>query len=320
MMRISSAEWVKNEEFMNEKQTIARQKGQVIQKEGRRRATFFIKLLLLGLLLYVNVHYDEWVAVLEMKGDTVEIVASGIVKAALFILTANLIISLCRIVLVALYLRRKSTRSRENNVVLAINRIASLLNGAVMVVAAFLLSDIRWADFFGTFSLVAVATVLLTKDYISNTVNGLINMMSDRLALGDHVKVGAYEGTIRDITLSNVYLEDEEGHSITIPNNTVFGAEITNYSHRPGELVEVPIEVRPEVVRELAAWEVMLKESLQPHQSHLVPASTKLLVQGVSIDKVQLIAQFRMKRGNPNRKKELVHTILQRFITSSVTA
>ena len=319
-MRISSAEWAKNEEFMNEKQNIAHQKGQVLQKESRRRATFFLKLLLLACLIYVNVHYDEWVAWVDMKGDTVETVASGVVKAALFILTANLIISLGRIVLVALYLRRKNTRSRENNVVLAINRIASLLNGAVMVVAAFLLSDIKWADFFGTFSLVAVATVLLTKDYISNTVNGLINMMSDRLALGDHVKVGAHEGTIRDITLSNVYLEDEEGHSITIPNNTVFAAEIINYSHRPGELVEVPIEVRPEAVRELAAWESMLRESLQPYQSYLVSSSTKLLVQSISIDKVQLIAQFRMKRANPNRKKELIHTILQRFITSSVIA
>ncbi|MEQ9442574.1 MAG: mechanosensitive ion channel [Cyclobacteriaceae bacterium] len=305
---------------MNEKDTTEPQRGQAMRKENRRRATFLIKLILLVCLIYINVRYDIWMSSLDIQGHPLEGIASGLVKAALFILMANLLISLGRIILVALYMRRKTQRSRENNVVLAINRIASLLNGAVMVIAVFLLSDIKWEDFFGTFSLVAVATVLLTKDYISNTVNGLINMMSDRLALGDHVKIGAHEGEIRDITLSNVYLEDEEGHSITIPNNTVFAAEIINFSHRPGELVEVPIEVRPQAVHELASWEVMLKESLQPFQSQLIQAGTKLQVRSISIDKVQLIAQFRMKHANPNRKKELVHAILQRFITSTVTA
>lgn len=295
-------------------------KGQTLRRENRRRLTFLVKLLLLAFLVYVNARSEEWAPLLVIHGSSFAKIASGIVKAALFILTGNLLISLGRIVLVALYMRRRTHRSRENNVLLSINRIATLLNGSLVVVAVFLLSDIKWADFFGTFSLVAVATVLLTKDYISNTVNGLINMMSDRLALGDHVRIGGHEGEIKDITLSNVYLEDREGHSITIPNNTVFGSDIVNYSYRPGELVEVPIEMRPQAARELADWEALLEESLQPFQPYLTPGSIRLLVNSVGIDKVQLAAQFRMKRANPVRKRELIHAVLQRFITSTVTA
>lgn len=56
-------------------------------------------------------------------------------------------------------------------------------------------------------------------------------MMSDCLALGDYVKIGAQEGKVTDITLSDVHLENQEGYNISVPNNTVFAADIINYSY-----------------------------------------------------------------------------------------
>ena len=179
---------------------------------------------------------------------------------------------------------------------------------------------VEWDDFFSTFSLVAVATVLLTKDYISNTVNGLINMMSDQLALGDRVKIGTHEGTIKDITLSNVYLEDEEENHIIIPNNTVFAADVINYNQQRGELVEVPVELHPDTVGNITEWETRIKESLQPFHSYINLAKVKVRLQHVSTDKVQLVVQFRSKTSSPGRKKEMIHTILQQFITARTSS
>ncbi|WKN45967.1 mechanosensitive ion channel family protein [Tunicatimonas pelagia] len=305
---------------MNKLSAVSQQKAQLVKKENRKRISFLLKLLLVAGLIYTNIRYDYWISFFTANNPDLAVPVARVFRALLFILTSNLLISLARIILVAVYIRQRSERSRESNVVLAINRIATLLNITVIVVGGFLLFELEWNDFFSTFSLVAVATVLLTKDYISNTVNGLINMMSDQLALGDRVKIGAHEGTIKDITLSNVYLEDEEENHIIIPNNTVFAADVINYNQQKGELIEVPVELHPDAVGDITEWETQIKESLQPFHSHTNIAKVKVRLQGVSADKVQLAVQFRSKTSSPSRKKEMIHTILQQFITARTSS
>ncbi|MGB3586457.1 MAG: mechanosensitive ion channel domain-containing protein [Tunicatimonas sp.] len=300
---------------MNKLSAIGQQKAQLVQKENRKRISFLLKLLLFVGLVYANIHSDYWIDFIAGEAPDLADPLDRVFRALLFILTTNLLISLARIVLVAVYIRRKHERSRASNVVLAINRIATLLNIIVVIIGGFLLFGLEWDDFFSTFSLVAVATVLLTKDYISNTINGLINMMSDRLALGDRVKIGAHEGTIKDITLSNVYLEDDAANRIIIPNNTVFAADVINYNQQRGELVEVPVELHSDAVGNIVEWENRVKVSLQPFNTYINLAKVKVRLQHINADKVQLVVQFRSKNSSSGRKKEIIHTILQQFIT-----
>ncbi|MEM6841704.1 MAG: mechanosensitive ion channel domain-containing protein [Bacteroidota bacterium] len=303
---------------MNDVSAIGHSNPSFLQRESRKRINFLIKLLLFAGLVYANIRYNDWVDFFTADNEELADPLAGIFRALLFILTANILVSIGRIILVMVYIRRKNERSRESNVVLAINRIATLLNIVVIVVGGFLLFGLNWEDFFSTFSLVAVATVLLTKDYISNTVNGLINMMSDRLALGDRVKIGTHEGVIKDITLSNVYLEDEEENRIIIPNNTVFAADVINYNQQQGALIEVPIEVQSKQISDLTEWESRIKESLQPFRTYVKPSQTKVRLQSVSADKVQLVVQVRSKKADINQKKEVIHTVLQQFLTTEV--
>ncbi|MEM9675870.1 MAG: hypothetical protein AAF992_24985 [Bacteroidota bacterium] len=114
------------------------QKKQILLKENRRRINFLFKLVLLVLLIYANVRYDDWVEFFNREEWGLAKTSENVFKALLFILAANLLISLVRIIVVALYIRQKNNRSRENNVVLAINRITTLLNLLVIVVGGFL--------------------------------------------------------------------------------------------------------------------------------------------------------------------------------------
>jgi len=301
---------------MDELSPVDQQKGQLVQRENRKRISFLLKLLLLVGLIYANIRTDNWISFFTANNPDLAVPLIRIFRAVLFILTTNLIISLARIVVVVIYIRRKNERSRESNVVLAINRIATLLNIIVVGIGGFLLFGLEWDDFFSTFSLVAVATVLLTKDYISNTVNGLINMMSDRLALGDRVKIGAHEGKIKDITLSNVYLEDEDENRIIIPNNTVFAADVVNYNQQLGELIEIPVELRPDAVGNIAEWEDRTRESLKPFGAYVNPAKVRVQLRQLSHDKAQLMIQLHSRDSSPGQKKEIIHTVLQQYITA----
>ena len=274
---------------------------------------FAFKLILLLIIAYVYVQHHAWLQAQEGLW-------LRLAKMLLFYLTANLTISLGRTVLVYLYLRSHVPNPKQSSVVLAINRIATLLKGATFVVACFLLFDLKWNDFFATFSLVAVATVLITKDYISNTINGLINMMADRLSLGDYVKIGHYEGKVVNITLSNVYLVDDEDHLITIPNNTVFGADIINHNKQRAGRVAVPFEVAPG--RDLDELERQLRSAMHSYD-HLVKADTyELIVKQVTTDKVECIFTFTLLTPNYERavalKKHLLRKLIQAHVSSEM--
>ncbi|MEM9675872.1 MAG: hypothetical protein AAF992_24995 [Bacteroidota bacterium] len=78
------------------------------------------------------------------------------------------------------------------------------------------------------------------------------------------------------------------------------------------------MEVRLEVVAELAEWETKLQESLRPYENQLVTADTRIFIQNMLIDKVQLIVQFRVKSVDATLKKQLTHSILQQFAVAKV--
>ena len=290
-------------------------KKRIRQHELKRRTLFGLKLACLLAVVYVYVEYHPWLRAQE-------VLVLRFAKMLLFYLSANLLVSLGRTLLVYFYLKGQNPQPKQSSVVLAINRIATLLKRGALVVAGFLLFDLKWDDFFSTFSLVAVATVLVTKDYIANTINGLVNMMSDRLSLGDRVQINGHEGKIVNITLSNVYLVDNEDHLITIPNNTVFAADVTNYGKQRAGRVAVPFELKRE--DGLGDWEDRLREAMRPYEQWIKADSYELVVREITTDKIVCAFTFTLQRPNYDRAEKLSghlrRTIAQVGIANEVRA
>lgn len=268
--------------------------------ESRKRLFFILKFFLLGGLLYLNLTLGD---ILEEKEGNL---FANILRAVIFFLTAHLLVSLARIAIVYFYVLRKNLKEREeDNVVLAINRVATLVSGTAFIAAVFLLFDLDWQTFFTSFSLVAVASVILTKDYISNTVNGMIFMVTDRFVLGDFVKIGNHEGKLINITLSSVHLRTEEGDFVAIPNNTVYAAEIVNYSRRESGLINIDFDIKPDLLKDTARLADALTSAAQEYDEKITKNSYELLVRNISTDKVRISFQFKLLKPNPEKEREL---------------
>lgn len=268
--------------------------------ESRKRLFFILKLFLLGGLLYLNFTFGDILE--EEEGN----LFANILRAVIFFLTAHLLVSLVRIVVVYFYVLRKNLKEKEeDNVVLAINRVATLVSGTAFIAAVFLLFDLDWQTFFTSFSLVAVASVILTKDYISNTVNGMIFMVTDRFTLGDFVKIGNHEGKLINITLSSVHLRTDEGDFVAIPNNTVYAAEIVNYSRRESGLINIDFDIKPDLLKDTGRLVDALTSSAQEYDEKITKNSYQLLVRNISTDKVHISFQFRLRKPDPEQERQV---------------
>ena len=79
---------------------------------------------------------------------------------------------------------------------------------------------------------------------LANFASGLMLLINKPFDVGDEVKVAGYWAYIDSISLANTKIKDFGGNLITLPNNTVWGSEITNYTHSDIRKLSLPIHIR----------------------------------------------------------------------------
>lgn len=146
-------------------------------------------------------------------------------------LTASVLISLGKFLLISWYLRRNRKGDRvRGSFVLGITQFSVILHTIFGILGLMLIVGINPKEFLTSITLVAMAIALLFKDYITNMISGLLIMFSDQFTIGDHIKMGDYQGKIVDLTLSNIVVRNEDGDAVLIPNNSAFTMNMVNHS------------------------------------------------------------------------------------------
>ena len=66
---------------------------------------------------------------------------------------------------------------------------------------------------------------------LGNFASGLMLLVNKPFDLGDEVKVAGYWAYVDSISLASTKLQGFDGSIVTLPNNTVWGSDIINYTH-----------------------------------------------------------------------------------------
>ncbi len=270
----------------------------VQQKEGKKRLVFFLKLLFFLALIYIQVRFP---GITKDYG-----ISSNIIDALLFYVTAHMVISFSRLFLVYLYLRR-SGRSEEfrDNFILGISQIANILSFVTLVFAIFMLFNINAREFFTSISIVAAAIAIISKDYISNMINGMIFMFSDQLSLEDYVKIGSHKGKIVNITLLNIHLLNDDDDLVYIPNNSVISSDIINYTKRNIKKVTIEFELNERHIKDYESLTQQFSLVLKPHQKMIKEGSPVLKVISIHKDSINFKYQFLLTKRNREEEREI---------------
>lgn len=277
-----------------------------LKKEARKRIVFILKLLAFLLLLFIQVKFPD-------LGEGLGI-SMRLLGAIISYYTAHLVISFTRILTVYLYLsRRKLDQEIKDNFVIGINTIAQVLQVLALIIAILPLFNLDLTSLFTSISIVAAAIALLSKDYISNMINGMILMFSNQISLGDYVKIGLHKGKIADLTLINVHLVNEDEDLIYIPNNVVFASDVVNYTKRKVKKISLDFDLPTTVKEDTSKLEKYLKEALKPYEKAIREETYVLKINSIQKDHIQYKFQFVLVKENKEVEKEI-----RRFINRKV--
>lgn len=282
-------------------------KDQIEVSERKRRTIFLLKTLAYVALLLISEYLGQQVEPYSPK-------IFRILNALEVIVAGNLIISLGRIILIRFYLRKKQRTGLHGNFVLGINHIASILNVIAVLFSIMVLFSIQPLEFLSSITIVAAAIALLSKDYITNMINGLIIMFSDQLTLGDHIKAGEFKGKIQDITLLNVIIVNEDDDLVMIPNSLILSSNVVNHSRQNTKKITLEFEIKLTGKLHLDDLENTLKEHLKAYEKHITPNSFVLKTMSIQKDSVRIKVQLQLETVGRAIEKEIKRQINQKII------
>lgn len=223
-------------------------------------------------------------------------------------------ILILRWTVIRIYKSKKQTDKKDNFVV-GINTL-SLIIASVLLFFIFLqLFNVEIKQFFTSISIIAAAIAIISKDYISNAINGMILMFNTHISIGDYVKIGDQKGKINHLSLINVHLLNEEGDLVLIPNNVVFSTQIVNYTKGETRKAQLELPLPLSMVEDLGKTELLFKESISDfkHKANINSLSFKI----IEITKEVVIVRISVLLHEPDHtvEKEIRRRWLNKWAT-----
>ncbi len=267
---------------------------------------FISKLVILTWLILIRYHYG----LLDNlpKG---EFLLKSIAGFAIFTLTCNLIV----IILIWFYRRNKHlSQDRIDNVIAGLQNIYYLLfaGAAIMTFASFFGMDHK--TLFTSLSIIAAAIAIISKEYFSEIISGIIIVFSKQLSIGDYVKIGEHKGRITDLMLTKLALLNEDDEVVYLPNAKVYSNEVINYTKREIRRVSIPFEITLASLRTIEELERDLVKALDDHHNYIEPKSFYLRIVEIRKDSLLLKFQYILMQRDRELEKEIRRRTVRRVV------
>lgn len=282
------------------------------RRAGKELLIIIFRAIIWGILVYFYFNRPDF-----FKEHTV---LKTVAKALIIFLGASLIVSTLRLTIIYWYTRKHNFKSNiKDNFILGINRIVSILNTVFIVFGLITLLKVDPKDFIFSVSIVAAAIAVTFKEYINNMINGLIIMFSDRLSLGDHIRIGNDEGKILDITLINMILQNEDSDMVIVPNSIAFSSVIINQSKQNTKKLSVEFDMALENGYTPEYLENYLNKVIDNYSANVVPGGLTVKTPEINKDVVIFKAMVLLKHYDKLKEREIRRSINTALIRLSAT-
>lgn len=271
----------------------------------------FLKLVIFGAL--VAIRLGEWDISYLYAGSRYQSSLQYYITALTSIAIFLMLLDFVQFFTIWWYRRRHKVWG-EDNFTIGVGHIYSLLLVFGLVVGMLSLFRVHVRELFTSLSIIFAGIAILTKDYISNMINGMIITFSGQLSIGDNVSIGTHRGKITDITLQNIHLLSDDDDMIYIPNNLVLTTEVVNYTKREIKRTSIDFEIDLKHLKTVEELESSLIEVLSPFKELIKPESYYLRVAEVKKQYVAMKFQYILKEPNKDLERQIRRRTIRRLV------
>lgn len=131
----------------------------------------------------------------------------------------------------------------------------------LVIIAALAQLGVPTAQFIAVIGAAGLAIGLALQGSLSNFASGVLLVSFRPCKVGDYIEAGGVSGTVERITVFSTTLVTPDRRTITVPNSTVMGGPIINYSTSPSRRLDMVIGVS--YVSDLEQVKQLLREIVE---------------------------------------------------------
>jgi len=153
---------------------------------------------------------------------------------------------------------------------IVVNFIKNIVYGVLMtgvIIAALGQVGIQTASFIAVLGAAGLAIGLALQGSLSNFASGVLIIVFRPFKSGDFVEAGGVSGIVEEIKLFSTYIRSGDNKQIILPNSSVTGGAITNYSTKPTRRIDLVIGVSYDA--DIKHAKQVLTEIVEAHESVL---------------------------------------------------
>jgi len=212
------------------------------------------------------------------------------------------------------FYRRRTKVRGEDNFIVGIGQLYSIILVIGLAIGLLSLFRIQIKEVLTSISIIFAGLVLLTKEYVSNVINGMIMTFSGELSIGDNIRIGQHRGKIVDITLQNIHLINDDDDVIYVPNNVALMTDIVNYTKRSVKRTSIDFEIDLKYLVTVEELERNLVETLKPFQDLIKENSYYLRVAEVNRGSVTMKFQYILNEPNKELERAIRRKVVRRIV------
>jgi small-conductance mechanosensitive channel len=226
-----------------------------------------------------------------------------------------LILMLIRSTLIYIHRKRKKLREDQvDSIISGLQNIYGLIAIIITIASVLTLMGIDVISLLSSLTIIAAAIAVLSKDYISNIISGMLLAFSNDISLGDYIKVGQNKGRIIDMSLTMISILTDNDDVAIVPNNMVYTLDVINYTKREIKKTSIEFEVQLVAIETVKKLEEDLIAAVEEYKDMIQPNSYNIRVDSIKKDLLECKFQYILKA--PDR--DLENSIRKKVIRSVV--
>ena len=176
----------------------------------------------------------RFLAAPEITGEEVNNIAQTIKGMSLFDVLKIVVLVIVLVILVKLLtslISRIITKSKIDKS--AHSFLLSVVKGVIWFVAITILASSLGVDITSLIAVLSVAGLavsLALQGALANLAGGLVILTTKPFKVGDYVDIGGNEGFVEEITMTYTKIVSWDRRTFYVPNSTVTGSNVMNYS------------------------------------------------------------------------------------------
>ncbi|MBQ8416098.1 MAG: mechanosensitive ion channel [Clostridia bacterium] len=162
------------------------------------------------------------------------------------LLASILVFIIGRIIIKAVVKKLRNGKKAEKMDPTVSHFLFNLINVAlniILVVTIIAIMGVPMASVVAAIASAGVAIGLALQGSLSNLAGGIMILIFHPFRVGDYIEAADYSGTVIDLDIFYTFLNTSDNKRVTIPNGSVMGSAIINYSKNAQRRVDLTFNV-----------------------------------------------------------------------------